>query len=32
MVLEGIKMKEEKELFFFNKDEEKQLGCILCQS
>ena len=28
MVLEPIKMKEEKELFFFNKDEEKQLGCI----
>lgn len=28
MVLEPIKMKEEKELFFFNKDEEKELGCI----
>ena len=28
MVLEAIKMKEEKDLFFFNKDEEKELGCI----
>lgn len=28
MVLEAIKMKEEKDLFFFNKDEERTLGCI----
>ena len=28
MVLEAIKMKEEKDLFFNNKDEEKKLGCI----
>lgn len=28
MVLEAIKMKEEKDLFFHNKDEEKELGCI----
>ena len=28
MVLESIKMKEEKDLFFHNKDEEKELGCI----
>ena len=28
LVLEAIKMKEEKDLFFNNKDEEKKLGCI----
>ncbi|MBQ7298600.1 MAG: hypothetical protein IJW77_02040, partial [Clostridia bacterium] len=28
MILEAIKMKEEKDLFFFNKDEERTLGCI----
>ena len=28
MVLESIKMKEEKEFFFNNKDEERTLGCI----
>ena len=28
MVLEAIKMKEEKDLLFLNKDEEKELGCI----
>ena len=28
MILEPIKMKEEKELFFFNKDEGRELGCI----
>lgn len=28
MVLEAIKMKEEKDLFFFNKDDERTLGCI----
>ena len=28
MVFEAIKMKEEKDLFFNNKDEEKKLGCI----
>ena len=28
MVLESIKMKEEKDLFFHNKEEEKELGCI----
>lgn len=28
MVLESIKMKEEKDLFFNNKDDERTLGCI----
>ena len=28
MVLEAIKMKEEKDLFFNNKDDERTLGCI----
>ena len=28
MVLESIKMKEEKDLFYKNKDEERELGCI----
>lgn len=28
MIPEAIKMKEEKELFFYNKDENRELGCI----
>ena len=28
MVLEAIKMKEEADLFYNNKDEERELGCI----
>ena len=28
MILESIKMKEEKELFFSSTDEVKELGCI----
>ena len=28
MILESVKMKEEKDLFFKNKDEERELGCI----